>query len=431
MNYKAKSCAHPINKVVSVPGSKSITNRALLLAALAQGTTILRNALFCDDTDRMVDCLKKLGVDIIVNVEAETISVTGHGRAFSVPSAELFVGNSGTTARFITPAIAAGHGVVTLDGVARMRERPMQDLIDAVEQLGGNVTSVNGTGCPPLEIRAAGLKGGQSTIRANISSQFLSGLLLASPYAAEDSFIEIDGPLLSAPYVLMTIRMMSDFGVTVRTDEGLRSFSVCAGSPYVSPGEYIIEPDASSASYFFAAAAVTGGCVTVANIHRGGLQGDTAFTDVLDAMGCKVTDTAEGLCVDARGIALTGIEMDMNAISDTLMTAAVVAPYCDSPSRFHNVGHIRHKETDRLSATAAELTRFGVTTREEDDAISVFPYTSDAASPTTVWRTYDDHRMAMAAAVFALRHDGVVIEDPMCVNKTFPDFFDRWEGLLA
>ena len=431
MSYKAKSCSHAIHKVVSVPGSKSITNRALLLAALAKGTTVLRNALFCDDTDRMVDCLQKLGIDIVVNVDDETITVIGHGQAFNVPEAELFVGNSGTTARFITPAIAAGHGLVTLDGVARMRERPMQDLIDAVAQLGGNVTSINGTGCPPLQIRADGLHGGHSTIRANISSQFLSGLLFASPHASSDSVIEIDGPLLSAPYVLMTIQMMADFGVHVGTDDALRSFTVRAGTPYVSPGEYMIEPDASSASYFFAAAAVTGGCVTVRNIHRDGLQGDTAFTDVLEAMGCQVTDTPDGLCVDARGATLIGVSMDMNAISDTLMTAAVVAPYCNSPSRFYNVGHIRHKETDRLSATAAELTRFGVLTQEEDDALTVNPHQNDLPASDKTWHTYDDHRMAMAAAVFALGHEGVVIEDPLCVNKTFPDFFDRWERLLA
>lgn len=431
MNYKAKPCHHPIIKVVSVPGSKSITNRALLLSALAQGTTVLRNTLICDDTDRMVDCLRQLGVTINANPEEETLTVVGLGQAFDIPSASLFVGNSGTTARFITPAIAAGKGVVTLDGVARMRERPMQDLIDAVTQLGGNVTSINGTGCPPLAIQANGLRGGHTQIRANISSQFLSGLLLASPYADQESIIEIDGTLLSAPYVRMTIDMMADFGVDVCTDTAFRSFTISAGKTYVSPGEYIIEPDASSASYFFAAAAVTAGCVTVRDIHRGGLQGDTAFTDVLEAMGCDVTDTPDGLCVDARGRSLNGVEVDMNAISDTLMTAAAVAPYCSTKSRFSNVGHVRHKETDRLHAMSNELQRFGVETLEEDDALTVVPLSDHSDLVDSVWRTYDDHRMAMAAAVFALRHDGVVIQDPSCVNKTFPDFFDRWERLLG
>ena len=431
MNYQAKSCQHPIIKVVSVPGSKSITNRALLLSALAQGTTVLRNALICDDTDRMVDCLRQLGVTINANPEEETLTVVGLGQAFDIPSASLFVGNSGTTARFITPAIAAGQGVVTLDGVARMRERPMQDLIDAVTQLGGNVTSINGTGCPPLEIQANGLRGGHTNIRANISSQFLSGLLLASPYADQESIIEIDGTLLSAPYVRMTIDMMADFGVDVCTDTAFRSFTISAGKTYVSPGEYTIEPDASSASYFFAAAAVTAGCVTVRDIHRGGLQGDTAFTDVLEAMGCDVTETPDGLCVDARGRSLNGVELDMNAISDTLMTAAAVSPYCSTKSRFTNVGHVRHKETDRLHAMSNELQRFGVETLEEDDALTVVPLSDHSDVVDSVWRTYDDHRMAMAAAVFALRHDGVVIQDPSCVNKTFPDFFDRWERLLG
>lgn len=431
MNYQAKSCQHPIIKVVSVPGSKSITNRALLLSALAQGTTVLRNALFCDDTDRMMDCLRQLGVTINANPEAETLTVVGLGQAFDIPSASLFVGNSGTTARFITPAIAAGKGVVTLDGVVRMRERPMQDLIDAVTQLGGNVTSINGTGCPPLEIQANGLRGGHTKIRANISSQFLSGLLLASPYAEQESIIEIDGTLLSAPYVRMTIDMMADFGVDVSTDRAFRSFTISAGKTYVSPGEYTIEPDASSASYFFAAAAVTAGCVTVRDIHRGGLQGDTAFADVLEAMGCDVTDTPDGLCVDARGRSLNGVEHDMNGISDTLMTAAAVAPYCSGKSRFSNVGHVRHKETDRLHAMSNELQRFGVETLEEDDALTVVAFTDQSDAVDNVWRTYDDHRMAMAAAVFALRHDGVVIQDPSCVNKTFPDFFDRWERLLG
>ena len=431
MNYNAQICAHAIEKVVSVPGSKSITNRALLLAALAKGTTVLKNALFCDDTDRMVDCLQKLGVTISADPDAETVTVIGLGKAFDAASAALFVGNSGTTARFITPAIAAGNGIVTVDGVARMRERPMQDLIDAVAQLGGNVESINGTGCPPLRIHAKGLRGGTTTIKANTSSQFLSGLLLASPYATADSIIEIDGPLLSAPYVWMTIRMMADFGVGVDANDAFTSFTIPSCEGYVSPGEYTIEPDASSASYFLAAAAVTGGCVTVRNIHRGGLQGDTAFADVLEAMGCRVTDTADGICIDARGARLIGVDVDMNEISDTLMTAAAVAPYCSGPSRFFNVGHVRHKETDRLSATATELSRFGIQTCEEADALTVFPVAADTANNPELWHTYDDHRMAMAAAVFALRREGVVIENPMCVNKTFPDFFDRWERLLS
>lgn len=431
MNYNAQTCTHAIDKTVSVPGSKSITNRALLLAALAKGTTVLRNALFCDDTDRMVDCLQKLGVSITIDPSAESITVIGLGQAFDTPSAELFVGNSGTTARFITPAIAAGRGTVTLDGVARMRERPIQDLIDAVAHLGGNVESINGTGCPPLRIHAQGLRGGRTMIKANTSSQFLSGLLLASPYATADSIIEIDGPLLSAPYVTMTIKMMAGFGVDVHTNPEFSVFTVPAGTGYVSPGEYIIEPDASSASYFFAAAAVTGGRVTVRNIHPGGLQGDTAFTDVLQSMGCTVSDTPDGICVDARSGVLTGVDVDMNAISDTLMTAAAVAPYCSGPSRFHNVAHVRHKETDRLTATATELTRFGIETREEPDALTVYTVIADTTCNSELWRTYDDHRMAMAAAVFALRRDGVVIENRACVNKTFPDFFERWERLLA
>ena len=435
MTRYAPQIDSPIHAIVAVPGSKSITNRALLLAALATGTTVLRNALFCDDTERMVECLQRLGIDLLADPEQETIHVVGNAGPFQTGNVELFVGNSGTTARFITPAIVAGTGTITLDGVSRMRERPMQDLIDAITPLGGNVTSINGTGCPPLRIVASGLHGGTTQIRADASSQFLSGLLLASPYFKTPTTIRIDGPLLSAPYVAMTIAMMRSFGIMPEVSSDMRTFYIPNHTGYTSPVTYEIEPDASSASYFFAAAAVTGGRVTVRGLTRNdSLQGDVEFTGILEQMGCKVFDTENGLCVDASAGPLVGITADMNAISDTLMTAAVVAPFAQQGCTFTNVAHVRHKETDRLNATAAELHRFGVTVHASQDALMINPVPPGGLpkpANTCEWHTYDDHRMAMCAAVFGLRVPGVQIAGAECVSKTFPDFFDRWEMMLA
>ncbi|MBC8103139.1 MAG: 3-phosphoshikimate 1-carboxyvinyltransferase [Cytophagales bacterium] len=419
--------AAPVTGWVRVPGSKSITNRALVLASLADGSTILRNALFADDTHRMMDCLRGLGATIEADEAAETITVVGRG---TIPAsrATLFVGNSGTTARFITPVAALGHGIFTVDGVARMRERPMGDLVRALRQLGVEAESLGANGCPPLRINARGLRGGACRVRSDTSSQFLSGLLLASPRAdGEKTIISLDGPILSAPYIAITTTMMHQFGAVVEVSDDEREYLVPGRQQYQPLGAYAVEPDASAASYFFAAAAITGGHVRVTGIGKTAMQGDAAFADVLEAMGCVVTRAADFLEVRGTG-ELRGIAVDMNAISDTVMTLAALAPFATSPTVIENVAHIRHKETDRLTAVAAELSRLGVRVDERADGLTIYP--APRITPATV-QTYDDHRMAMAFALVGLRAPGVVIADPKCVAKTFPDYFGRLSALTA
>jgi 3-phosphoshikimate 1-carboxyvinyltransferase len=390
--------------------------------------TTLTNALSADDTDRMADCLRALGIVIEADPAGSTVLI--HGRGDRVPSAnaDLFVGNSGTTARFVTPLAALGQGTYMLDGVGRMRERPIGDLIAALRQLGVDIESVGANGCPPLRIRASGLKGGTCTIRSDTSSQFLSGLLLAAPCAdGARTRVVIEGPILSAPYIAITTTMVRQMGGVIDVSEDGREYEIPGRQTYRSPGNYAIEPDASAASYFFAAAAITGGRVRVPGIGRGALQGDAAFVDVLEAMGCSVTRGADFLEV-AGTRALHGVAWDMNAISDTVMTLAAVAPFADSPTVIENVGHIRHKETDRLQAVATELGRLGVRVAERADGITIYP--AARTLPATI-QTYDDHRMAMAFALIGLRAPGVTIADPKCVAKTFPDYFDRLGRLVA
>jgi 3-phosphoshikimate 1-carboxyvinyltransferase len=417
--------ASPFVANVALPGSKSITNRALALAALANGTTTLHGALFADDTQRMQDCLLALGFPLEVNSVEETVDVCGWGGQVPVASAELFVGNSGTTARFISPLAALGNGEFRLDGVARMRERPIQDLVQAMTMLGVEVDCP--TGCPPLTIHARGLHGGCTTIRADASSQFLSGLLLAAPCASGDTIIHLEGPILSAPYIEMTVAMVRQFGGTIEVEASGRTYRIPGGQQLQSPGQYLIEPDASAASYFFAAAAVTGGQVRVPHLSLSALQGDVAFVHVLERMGCVVIAGENFL--EVRGPEqLHGLVVDMNAISDTVMTLAAIAPFADSPTVIENVGHIRHKETDRLSAVATELQRLGVMVEERPDGLTIYP--ASHLLPATI-QTYDDHRMAMAFAITGLRSPGVIIDNPGCVAKTFPAFFTRLEELCA
>ena len=420
--------SRPVTGVAAVPGSKSITNRALVLAALADGPTTLTGALFADDTDRMRDCLRGLGFAVDTDSARAEITVVGQGGRIPASRADLFVGNSGTTARFITPVLASGRGEYTVDGVARMRERPMGDLLRALGQLGVDVASIGGNGCPPLRVRAGGLTGGACIVRADTSSQFLSGLLLAAPCAdGPQTRITLDGPVLSAPYIRITTAMMASFGATVETIGEGREYMVPGRQGYQALGRYAVEPDASAATYFWAAAALTGGRVRVPGIGADALQGDAAFVEVLAAMGCAVTRTAD--YTEVAGTAnLRGVRVDMNAISDTVMTLAALAPFADSPTHIENVAHIRHKETDRLRAVATELVRLGVRVEERADGLTIYP--AGKITLATV-QTYDDHRMAMAFALVGLRTPGVIIADPGCVRKTFPDYFARLSSLVA
>jgi 3-phosphoshikimate 1-carboxyvinyltransferase len=423
----------PVVGAARVPGSKSITNRALVLAALGGERTTLTGALFADDTHRMMDCLRALGFTVETGEAAETITVEGQGGRIPATRAELFVGNSGTTARFVTPLVALARGEFLIDGVPRMRERPMADLLGALAQLGVEAAST-GTGCPPIHVRARGLRGGTCTVRADSSSQFLSGLLMAAPCAdADETRIHLEGPILSAPYIAMTTAMLRQFGARVDTEDDGRTYVVPGRQTLQGPSPYTVEPDASAASYFLAAAALTNGRVRIPGLGRNILlQGDWAFADVLGAMGCRVTrgddlqSGADFLEVVGTGT-LRGVTLDMSAISDTVMTLAAVAPFADSPTVIENVAHIRHKETDRLAAVAAELRRLGVRVDERPDGLTIYP--AARIVPATI-HTYDDHRMAMAFALVGLRVRGVRIADPDCVAKTFPDYFARLSALV-
>ncbi|MFM2093506.1 MAG: 3-phosphoshikimate 1-carboxyvinyltransferase, partial [Planctomycetota bacterium] len=312
--------------------------------------------------------------------------------------------------------LAVGQGRYRLDGVPRMRQRPIADLLDALRQLGADVVSESNNGCPPVIVNAHGLHGGTAHVRASISSQFLSGLLMAAPYAQHNVELCIDGEMVSQPYVEMTLAVMESFGVAVPRD-GLDRFCIPAGTKYRGR-QYAIEPDASAASYFWGAAAIAGGEVTVQGLTRSSLQGDVAFVDCLEKMGCQVQSAAD--CITVRGGKLRGIDVNMNAISDTVQTLAVVALFADGATTIRDVAHIRHKETDRIGDLARELRKLGATVDETDDGLRIIPGPLRAA----VIETYDDHRMAMSLALAGLRVPGVTILNPRCTEKTYPHFFD-------
>jgi 3-phosphoshikimate 1-carboxyvinyltransferase len=398
------------------PGSKSITNRALVCAALAAGESTLTGALDSDDTQVMIAALGQLGIRIEPHWATHTLRVTGCGGSLPAEGGELFVGNSGTTVRFLAPVVALGRGQFRLHGTPRMHERPIGDLLDSLGQLGAVARSEQNNGCPPVMIEAHGLAGGAASVRGDISSQFLSGLLLASPYAHQAVEITVAGTLVSQPYIRMTLAVMRAFGIDVPAGD-LRRFAVPSGRGYAA-GSYAIEPDASAASYFFAAAAITGGEVTVEGLSRDSLQGDVAFVDVLERMGCQVRHDQHSITVTAKP--LSGIKVDMNAISDTVQTLAAVALFAEGPTTIEAVGHIRHKETDRIQALATELRKLGVQVIEFADGLRIEPGVLHGADIAT----YDDHRMAMSLALVGLRVPGVAILDPDCTRKTYPNYFD-------
>lgn len=417
--------SHPIDGTVSVPGSKSITNRALLLAALADGPSRLEGALFSDDTHYMAAALNQLGVEVRGDEKADVYEIEGRGGTFPNSEAELFLGNAGTATRFLTAALCLGNGTYFVDGIARMRQRPIGDLLGALRALGAEIVSPND--CVPLEIRAHGLAGGSVTIRGDASSQFLSALLLVAPKMRDGLEISIDGPLFSKPYVEMTLQMLEQWGAA-SSNENLARFQV-AGGQNLRAQTYTIEPDASSASYFFAAAALTGGRVRVKNLGKDALQGDLAFVDVLEKMGCEVKKSKNFTEVfGPREGKLRGLSVDMNAISDCVMTLAAIAPFADAPVEISNVAHIRGKETDRLAALCRELGRLGVKVEEKSDGMTIFPAKKLKRAAI---KTYDDHRMAMSFAITGLCSPGIEIRDPGCVAKTFPDFFERLDKLCA
>lgn len=441
--YALTPITRPLRATVRVPGSKSLTNRALMLAALAEGTTRLTNALASDDSQRFIESLGKLGFSIeapsttsnppLAAGPQAPAPLTIHGLGGHIPAtrAELFVGNAGTAARFLTAMLTLGHGEYVLDGDARMRERPIGDLVQALRQLGVDIhgqPSATGDArfiCPPIHVRANGLPGGTTEVAGDISSQFLSGLLMAAPYAQTPVAIRVTGDLNSKPYVDMTLAIMADFGVTTER-EGYARFQP-ARQRYRAQSSYAIESDASAASYFFAAPAVCGGTVRVDNITRQSKQGDIAFLDVLVKMGCTVSDGAHWIAVEApREAPLRGVDVDLRDIPDTAQTLAAIAPFAASPTTIRGIASARLKETDRVAAMCAELRRLGVPVDEYADGLKIYPHTN--IRPAIV-QTYNDHRMAMAFALIGLRAPGIRIENPGCVSKTFPDFFAVLETL--
>jgi 3-phosphoshikimate 1-carboxyvinyltransferase len=417
----------PPRATIQVPGSKSITNRALILAALSDpslGST-LTGVLRSEDTEVITDALSSLGfrmqeepLDASDGPRLPAIHVRrgNHARPIPASGAELFLGNSGTSMRFLTALVSLGQGSYRLDGVARMRERPIGDLLAALQQLGVNAYSANDDGYPPVIVEANGLRGGRARLKGNVSSQFLSGLLMAAPLAKQEVTIEIDGPLVSEPYVAMTIEMMRQFGISA--DGGATTQFHIPLSPHYTAQTFAVEPDASAASYFFAAAAITGGEVTVPGLGASSLQGDISFAHILQEMGASVTMREHGTHLSGRW--LRGLEVDMNKISDCAMTLAAVACFADGPTTIRNVAHIRYKETDRLTALATELRRVGAQVEEFSDGLRITPRPLHGA----VIETYNDHRMAMSMAIVGLKVPGIAVRNPGCVAKTYPTFFD-------
>jgi 3-phosphoshikimate 1-carboxyvinyltransferase len=395
-----------------VPGSKSITNRALVLAALSDGESRLEGVLESDDTRHMRVALEALGIGIQAEGDDVLVVQGGRGRLVA-PKQPLFVGNSGTTVRFLTAVACLVPGEVQLVGDAAMARRPIQDLVDGLRQLGVDIRCE--TGCPPLTVRGGTLRGGRVRMRGDRSSQYFSAVLMAAGLAEADVELELEGTLVSRPYVEITQRMLQDFGGLAETTE--RGFVVRHRGGYVAR-RYAIEPDASSASYAFALAAASGGRVDVPGLGSAALQGDYGFVDVLSALGARVEKGVESTRVTGAG-PLGGIDVDMHHISDTVMTLAALAPLCQGPVRIRNVANIRIKETDRLAATVAELERLGQVVSSGADWLEV---RARPLLPALI-HTYDDHRMAMSFAVLGAVAGGVTLEDPRVVAKTYPGFF--------
>ncbi|MEQ8846856.1 3-phosphoshikimate 1-carboxyvinyltransferase [Botrimarina sp.] len=410
----------PVRATVRPPGSKSLTNRALVCAALAQGESVLTGALVSDDTRVMIDSLQRLGIAVEVADLGTTLRVAGAAGQVPATEAELFIGNSGTTVRFLTALATLGHGAFRLTGVPRMHERPIGDLAEALNALGASVLCESPGGCPPVQVHANGLPGGEARVGGSISSQFLSALLMACPCADTPTRLTVDGELVSRPYVTMTLRTMRDFGVEVAAPEDLSRFDVPAAGAYRGRG-YEIEPDASAASYFWAIPAILGGAVTVEGLSRSALQGDVAFVDCLEQMGCRVEAGADAITVHGPPDSqpLRGARLDMNAISDTVQTLAAVALFAEGPTEVRGVAHNRHKETDRIADLATELRRLGAEVDELSDGLKITPR---PLRPALV-QTYDDHRMAMSLALVGLRQPGVRIANPGCTAKTYPGYF--------
>ncbi|MFU2080661.1 3-phosphoshikimate 1-carboxyvinyltransferase [Avibacterium endocarditidis] len=414
---------------INLPGSKSLSNRALLLAALAKGRTRVKNLLDSDDIRHMLNALQALGVKYQLSEDKSVCEIEGVGGAFQWQSGlSLYLGNAGTAMRPLSAALCLKGeqpAEVVLTGEPRMKERPIKHLVDALRQVGANISYLENEGYPPIAIQNSGLKGGKVQIDGSISSQFLTALLMAAPLAEGDMEIEIIGDLVSKPYIDITLAMMKDFGVTVRND-GYRTFFVQGNQSYISPKRYLVEGDASSASYFLAAGAIKGK-VKVTGIGKNSIQGDRLFADALEKMGAKITWGED--FIQAEKGNLKGIDMDMNHIPDAAMTIATTALFADGETVIRNIYNWRVKETDRLSAMATELRKIGAEVEEGEDYIRIQPLPLDQFQPAEI-ETYNDHRMAMCFALVALSNTPVTILDPKCTAKTFPTFFEEFAKIV-
>ena len=434
-SYRFESECGPLDAVVAVPGSKSISNRALILAALADGVSVLRNVLLAEDTWLMIEALRALGIPLTVD-EAECVAeVTGCGGHIPAESAELFCGNSGTTIRFCAALAALSRGgQYRLDGIARMRRRPIGALTDALQSLGAGIEFEDEVGFPPLIVHACGLRGGHVAFPSPASSQFVSGLLMAAPYASSDVLIEVGKDAPSVPFLGMTARMMEQFGVLILADGidqriNKQPIRLVIEAPQRYGGTaYAVEPDATNAMYFLSAPAVAGGRVTVPGIGTDSLLGDARFVEILEQMGCEVAVEADGVTVSRKAeAALRAVDVDLGAMPDVAPTLAVLALFADGVTTIRNVANLRIKETDRLAALKTELIKLGTRVEELPDGLRITP--PNRLTPAAI-ETYNDHRMAMSFALAGLRCPGLIVNDTECSAKTFPGFFDRFDALI-
>ncbi len=410
----------PVDFVATVPGSKSYTNRALICAALADGRSTLANASLSEDSLLLVEALRTAGISIEVDTSGREFRLEGAAGKVAPPKGTFFLGNAGTSLRFLTGYLALGKGTYRIDGNDRMRQRPVGDLAAGLEQLGCEVTWASTEGCPPFDLTTRGMAGGRVRVSGSTSSQYLSSLLLSSPFSAAPTELELEGGVVSRPYVDMTLQVMKSFGVEVREADG--RFSVpLTGYRAVS---YKVEPDAAAANYFFAMAAVTGGRARVTGLSAESPQAEIRFLEVLRRMGCEISSGEAW--VEVQGGPLAGVDVDMNAFPDSVQTLAAIASFASGPTRIRNVGNLRVKETDRIHALVTELRKLGGSVEEQEEGLVIHPSELHGGCI----ETYGDHRMAMSFAVAALRVPGMEIRDPDCVRKSFPGFFDQLESLL-
>lgn len=409
---------------IQIPGSKSLSNRILLLAALAKGETKITNLLDSDDIRHMLNALSKLGVEYQLTDNNTTCIVQGMGGAITTNTTQdLFLGNAGTAMRPLTAALCLGHGEYLLHGEPRMHERPIGDLVKTLQQLGADIEYQEQENYPPLKIKANGLNGGRASIKGNISSQFLTAILMSAPLAKTDLTIEVDGELVSKPYIDITLHVMQQFGVEV-ANNNYQSFTIKGQQTYTSPKQIMVEGDASSASYFLAAAAIAGGSIKVHGVGSSSVQGDVKFAEVLEKMGAKIEYGPTWIRAEKAN--LNGVDLDMNHIPDAAMTIATTALFANGPTKIRNIYNWRVKETDRLNAMATELRKLGAEVEEGEDFISIQPLKDVQHAAID---TYNDHRIAMCFSLVAFSNNQVTINDPDCTSKTFPSYFDLFKKI--